>query len=56
MSRGVPGLILQMLFYAVPLMIFIGGLQQAIGEKLFAAPGGTLMTAAYMTYSLAVEN
>jgi O-antigen ligase len=51
-SKGIPGLILQLLIYAVPLLIFIRGLHEARGEQLFAALGGTLMTTAYMTYSL----
>jgi O-antigen ligase len=52
MSRGVPGLILQLLIYAVPLYIFLRGLWQEKGDKLFAALAGTLMIVAYMAFSL----
>jgi O-antigen ligase len=51
-SRGIPGLILQLLLYAVPLMIFLRGLKETQDEKLFAALGGTLMITGYMIYSL----
>ena len=51
-SRGIPGLILLLLLYAVPLMIFLRGLKETQDEKLFAALGGTLMITGYMIYSL----
>lgn len=51
-SRGVPGLMLQLLIYAVPLIIFIRRLQVARGEQLFVALGGTMMIIGYMTFSL----
>lgn len=51
-NRGAPGLILQLLIYALPLLIFWRGLDQAKGDQLFAALGGMLMTISYMTFSL----
>ncbi|MCH7881062.1 MAG: O-antigen ligase family protein [Proteobacteria bacterium] len=51
-SRGVPGLILQLLIYGVPILIFMRGLAEARDEKLFAALAGMLVTISYATYSL----
>jgi len=51
-NRGVPGLIMQLLIYALPMLIFLRGLNEARGEKLFAALGGALVTISYATYSL----
>jgi O-antigen ligase len=51
-TRGIPGLILQVLIYLIPLLIFLRALDVARGEQLFAALAGTLTTIAYMTYSL----
>lgn len=51
-SRGIPGLILQLLIYAIPMLIFMRGLAGAKGEKLFAALTGMLVTIGYATYSL----
>ena len=54
-SRGVPGLILQILIYAVLISIFIRGLAGVTDEKLFAALAGILVTISYATYSLTAE-
>lgn len=51
-SRGVPGLILQLLIYALPMAIFIRGLAVTRGEHRFASLGGVLTTIGYATYSL----
>jgi O-antigen ligase len=51
-TRGIPGLVLQVLIYLVPLLIFLRALGVARGERLFAALAGTLTSIAYMTYSL----
>jgi len=51
-SRGVPGLIMQLLIYALPMLIFLRGLKEARGEKLFVALGGALVTISFATYSL----
>ncbi len=54
-SRGVPGLILQILIYAILISIFIRGLAGVTDEKLFAALAGILVTISYATYSLTAE-
>jgi O-antigen ligase len=51
-TRGIPGLVLQVLIYLVPLLIFLRALGVARGEQLFAALAGTLTSIVYMTYSL----
>ncbi len=51
-NRGVPGLILQLLIYALPLLIFLRGITEARGKQLVAALGGSLMTIGYATFSL----
>ena len=51
-NRGVPGLIIQLLIYAVPLVIFLRGLSESRGVRLTAALGGTLTTISYATFSL----
>ena len=51
-NRGVPGLIIQLLIYAVPLVIFLRSLTKSGGVRLTAALGGTLMTLSYATFSL----
>jgi O-antigen ligase len=51
-NRGVPGLILQLLIYALPLLIFLRGITKARGKQLVAALGGSLVTIGYATFSL----
>ena len=51
-NTGVPGLILQLLIYAVPLLIFLRGLDEAKGKQRVAALGGAMMTISYATHSL----
>jgi len=51
-SRGVPGLLLQLLIYILPLLIFLRGLAKSNERQRFAALGGVLMTIEYATYSL----
>ena len=51
-SRGIPGLLLQLLIYAVPILIFTKGLSGEKNEKLVAALAGMLVTIGYATYSL----
>ncbi len=51
-SRGVPGLILQILIYAILILIFIRGIKGVGDEKIFAALAGMLVTISYATYSL----
>lgn len=51
-SRGIPGLILLLLIYALPMLIFLRGLATTKDEQLFAALGGALMTVGYATFSL----
>ena len=51
-SRGVPGLFLQILIYALPMLIFLRGLAVTREEQRFASLGGVLMTLGYATYSL----
>ena len=54
-SRGVPGLILQILIYAILILIFIRGIKGVGDEKIFAALAGMLVTISYATYSLTEE-
>ena len=54
-SRGVPGLILQILIYAILIWIFMRGLAGVTDEKLFAALAGILVTISYATYSLTLQ-
>ena len=54
-SRGVPGLILQILIYAILIWIFMRGLAGATDVKLFAALAGILVNISYATYSLTGE-
>ena len=54
-SRGVPGLILQILIYAILIFIFLRGLAGVTDEKLFAALAGILVTISYATYSLTLQ-
>jgi len=54
-SRGVPGLILQILIYAILILIYMRGLAGVTDEKLFAALAGILVTISYATYSLTGE-
>ena len=51
-SRGVPGLLVQLLIYAIPILIFMRGLAKVGDEKQFAALAGMLVTIGYATYSL----
>ncbi|MEE8151223.1 MAG: O-antigen ligase family protein, partial [Nitrosomonadaceae bacterium] len=51
-NRGVPGLIMQLLIYALPMLIFLRALNKAKREQLVAALGGALVTISYATYSL----
>ena len=51
-SRGIPGLLLQLLLYGAPIWIFMRGLAGARDDKLFAALAGMLVTIGYATYSL----
>jgi len=51
-SRGVPGLLLILLIYSLPMLIFIRGLTAVKDEQLFASLGGVLLTIEYATYSL----
>ncbi len=54
-SRGVPGLILQILIYAILILIFMRNLAGVTDEKLFAALAGILVNISYATYSLTAE-
>jgi O-antigen ligase len=54
-SRGVPGLILQILIYAILILIYMRGLAGATDEKLFAALAGILVNLSYATYSFTNE-
>ena len=51
-SRGVPGLLLILLIYSLPMLIFIRGLTAVRKEQLFASLGGVLLIIGYATYSL----
>ena len=51
-SRGFPGLLLILLIYLMPMLIFVRGLTAVKCEQLFASLGGVLLTIGYATYSL----
>ena len=51
-SRGVPGLLIQLLIYLAPMLIFLRGLAVTKDNQLFASLAGVLMTIGYATYSL----
>jgi len=51
-SRGFPGLLLILLVYSLPMLIFIRGLTAVKKEQLFASLGGVLLIIGYATYSL----
>ena len=51
-SRGFPGLLILLLIYALPMIIFFRGLAQIKDEQLFAALGGVLLIIGYVTFSL----